>query len=83
MYKKLWESQLSFLVLLALIILLGAVVPVFSQTGDGKPFDARDPQKCGNLKGAAPTQAKALNSFICHEEVVDGNYLHLVENASL
>ncbi len=77
------SGRIILLTSVATMFLLGASVSAFAQSGAGKPFDARDPQACGDLKGKAPTQAKALNSFICHLEEVHGLYLHLIENATL
>jgi hypothetical protein len=90
MKKQISKKRALILTAIATIILLGVNFSIFAQGGTkvetagvGKPFGARDPLACGNLTGSAPTQAKALNSFICKEEGVGGNYLHLIEDASL
>src|SRR5476651_1774478 len=78
------KNQILILTVIVTIILLGASVSTFAQSGAGKLYGARDPRNdCGDLKGAAPTQAIAVRSFICHREVERWPHISLVENVSM
>ena len=78
------------LAVLVTMSLAGIGVCAFAQggaakttVGVGKPYASRDPRPCGDFTGSALTQQKALNSFVCSEELVWGRELRLIENASL
>ncbi len=78
------SGRIILLTSIATIFLLGASVSAFAQTGIGKSYGTRDPRTdCGDLKGAAPTQAIALKSFICHREQERYPNIWLVEGASV
>ncbi len=79
-----WQTVL--LASIVVMILLGASVSTFAQTGAGKPYGARDPRTCTDTKAptrGAMTAELATKYVICSEEHVEGGSLYLAEDLTV
>lgn len=86
MKKRTSQKQALILTAVISMILLGAGLSTFAQTGAGKPFGARDPRTCADTKqptSGAMTTALATKYVICSQEHVEGENLYLIEDLTV
>ena len=84
--QKNQRLQSVLLATITIIFLLGAFHSTYAQQGAGKPYDARDPRTCADMKAPAKgamTVALATKYLICASEGVQGDYLYLIEDVQV